>query len=203
MSPRTYQSVQRQATVEETRGRIIRAVHTLLGADGDVHGFTVDAVAREANVARMTVYYQFGSKAGLLEALCDYLAERGRMEQLSQAFRHADGRAALAQFVATFGQFWEADRAVTRRLRGFAALDPEFALVVRARDERRRAGLRVLVERLAKEYGHPAPAQCEQVVDVLYTLIGFEYFDILAGDQRPLTEVIPLVQRLAELALAL
>ncbi len=50
--------------------------------EGGLFGFTVDAVAREAGVARMTVYYQFGSKAGLLEAIFDSLAVRGGAEEL-------------------------------------------------------------------------------------------------------------------------
>jgi AcrR family transcriptional regulator len=36
--------------------------------------FSVEAVARQAGVARMTVYYQFGSRRGLLEGICDSLA---------------------------------------------------------------------------------------------------------------------------------
>jgi AcrR family transcriptional regulator len=49
----------------------------------------------------MTVYYQFGSKAGLLEALLDDLAARGEIgERLARAFQRPDARAVLAGFVA-------------------------------------------------------------------------------------------------------
>jgi AcrR family transcriptional regulator len=36
--------------------------------------FSIEAMALQADVARMMVYHQFGSKIGLLEALCDTLA---------------------------------------------------------------------------------------------------------------------------------
>ena len=39
----------------------------------------IDAVARQAGVARMTVYYQFESKKGLLEALLDDTHDVGLM----------------------------------------------------------------------------------------------------------------------------
>src|SRR5262249_35010278 len=71
MSPRPYRLGQRQAAAEQTRARILAAARELLVASAGFSGFSVEAVARQAGVARMTVYYQFGSKPGLLEALYD------------------------------------------------------------------------------------------------------------------------------------
>lgn len=203
MSPRPYRLGQRQATTEQTRARIIAAARELLVASNGFSGFSIDAVARQADVARMTVYYQFGSKIGLLEALSDSLAAHGGMEQLAAAFRRPDPLDALAEYIAVFGRFWNSDRLVTRRLRALAALDPDFEQVVRARDEWRRGGLRVIVQRLVEKYGRPAPEAFDEAVDVLYTLIGFECFDTLAGPTRNLEEIAPVVQRLARSALGL
>ncbi len=58
----------RQATTSETRTRILAAARELLAASGAA-GFSIEAVAQQADVARMTVYYQFGSKPGLLEMI--------------------------------------------------------------------------------------------------------------------------------------
>lgn len=203
MSPRPYRLGQRQATTEQTRARIIAAARELLVASNGFSGFSIDAVARQADVARMTVYYQFGSKIGLLEALSDSLAVHGGMEQLAAAFRSPDPLDALTEYIAVFGRFWNSDRLVTRRLRALAALDPDFEQVVRARDERRREGLRVIVRRLVEKYGQPAPVAFDEAVDVLYTLISFECFDTLAGPTRNLEEIAPVVQRLARAALGL
>jgi len=75
--------------------------------------------------------------------------------------------------------------------------------VIRARDERRRQGLSVIVQRIIAQYGRPTPGAFDESVNVLYTLISFETFDTLAGPTRSLEEVTPVVQRLARAALDL
>ena len=203
MSPRPYRLGQRQATTEQTRARIITAARELLIASDGFSGFSIDAVARQADVARMTVYHQFGSKIGLLEALSDSLAAHGGMEHLANAFRRPEPLDALDEYITVFSRFWDSDRLVTRRLRALAALDADFEQVIRARDERRRQGLRVIVQRLVEKHGRPAPEAVEEVVNVLYTLIGFECSDTLAGATRSIEEVTPIVRRLAHAALGL
>ena len=86
MAPRPYNLGQRQASAEETRRRIVAAARDLLADESGPPGFTVDTVARRAGVARMTVYHQFRSKRGVLEALFDDLANRGLMPHLRPAF---------------------------------------------------------------------------------------------------------------------
>jgi AcrR family transcriptional regulator len=149
----------------------------------------------------MTVYYQFGSKIGLLEALSDDLATRGEMERLPEAFQQPDPLDALLLFIALFGRFWASDRLVTRRLRGLATVDPDFEHVIRGRDERRRTGLRVIVWRLSERRGTPAPEDVDAVVAILHTLTSFESFDTLAGADRGPEDVVPLVQQLARATL--
>jgi AcrR family transcriptional regulator len=91
MSPRPYRLGQRQAATELTRASILNAARELLMSSNGYSHFSIDAVARQADVARMTVYHQFGSKIGLLEGLCDSLAASGGMEQLATAFRQTEG----------------------------------------------------------------------------------------------------------------
>ena len=64
MSPRPYRLGQRQVLTEQTRERILTATRELLMTSDGFSGFSIDAVARQADVARMTVYHQFGSKLG-------------------------------------------------------------------------------------------------------------------------------------------
>jgi AcrR family transcriptional regulator len=203
MSPRPYQLGQRQAATAQTRIRIINAARELLIASDGFSGFSIEMIARRADVARMTVYHQFGSKSGLLEALCDSLAASGGMDQIATAFRQPEPLEALNHYILVFSRFWEVDRLVMRRLRALAALDPDFEQVIRARDEWRRRGVRAITQRLAEQHMLSPTEPLDETVDILFTLISFETFDTLAGSTRSIEEVAPLVSRLAQAALNL
>jgi AcrR family transcriptional regulator len=147
-------------------------------------------------VARATVYYQFGSKPGLLEAVCDDLAEAGRLSELADAFMESDANAAWRGFVGAFGRFWDADRPVMRRLRALAQLDPEVAGVIAARDQRRRQGIEVLLRRLLDQ--SLSAERREAIARRLFALTSFETFDTLAGAERSLLDVVPEVVEMTE-----
>lgn len=194
MSPRPYRMGQRQADVDGTRARIVEAARAQLTEKGTL---SLDAVARRADVARATVYYQFGSKTGLLEAVCDALAEQGGMARIVEAFTLPDPWPAVDRFVEVMGGFWAVDRVCTRRLRALAALDEEVGRVVRERDARRREGAEVLTGRLD---GVPQDAAA-----VLFVLTGFETYDALAGENvgldGDLRAAVPAVTRMVRGAL--
>ena len=217
MSPRPYRMGQRQAIVEETRARVLAAARAVLTDPSGYKAFTVDAVAQAADVARPTVYYQFGSKRGLIEALCDNLAAEGRMDDLAAAFSEPDPMVGLERLVAVFAQFWACDRAVTRRLRALAALDPDIGHVIGARDERRRQALGVLIGRMDAGSMQPAIRDTSATVAVLAALTSFETFETIAGadgsadgsadggdaDGRVADEVARVVVRLLPTVLAM
>jgi AcrR family transcriptional regulator len=203
MSPRPYNPGQRQANTEQTRLRIIHAARELLMAPDGYSRFSIEAVARQADVARMTVYYQFGSKIGLLEALSDYLATNGRLDQLPSVFCRPEPLEVLEAYINIFAHFWEVDRMVIRRLLALAALDPDFAQVFLTRDNLRLQGTRVIVTRIAEKYGQPTSESLEEVVRAIYTLSSFGSFDTLAGPTCSIEEVAPLVFKLAQAALHL
>lgn len=199
MSPRRYDLGKRREQIDQTRQQVLDAARSLLAGTASYTAFTFDAVARQADVARATVYYQFGSKAGLLEALCDALAEAGQMSDLAGAFADPDPLEALGRFVACFGRFWSADRLAMRRLRALAALDPDVGAVISARDQRRREGLEVLVGRFRE--AQLTAAEPGRAVRVLMALTSFETFDALALPDQELTSAVPVVLQLAEAAL--
>ena len=196
MSPRPYQIGKRQDQIDESRQRVIDAARALLAEATSFSNFTVDAVAKRANVARATVYYQFQSKSGLLEALCDALAEAGTMSDLASTFMNPDPVEAMSLFIRCFGSLWDVDRLVMRRLRSLAALEREVGVVISARDERRRSGLSVLVARLNDH--DLLSCEPDEAVRMLFSLTSFETFDALAGPDRELTEVAQSVLLLAE-----
>jgi AcrR family transcriptional regulator len=201
MNPRPYQLGKRQDQIDESRRRIIDVATSLLAEAGSYRAFTVEAVAKRADVAKATIYYQFGSKTGLLEALCDALAEAGQMSDLAKVFTNPDPVEALRAFVACFGRFWDADRLAMRKLRALAALDPEVRAVIAARDQRRRMGLGVLVGRLVEGSDVSESVDPELRVRMLHSLTSFETFDALANPDQALTDVVGDVTWLVEAAL--
>ncbi len=201
MSPRKYKIDKRRAAAEQTRSRILQAARELIMASSVPP--SIDAVAAQAGVARMTVYYQFGSKAGLLEALFDELGGRYFRSELPRVMSQGEPLQALADLIELFLTFWSAERLVTRRIRGMAALDSEFEESLRGRDERRKLLLRTILSRITQKYGKPSSEVFEQSVDLLYALTSFATFDAMAGDDGKAADVVPLVQRLARLALDL
>ena len=86
---------------QETRDRIIGAVRDLL-AEGAFHESTVDEVASRAGVSRATLYQHFGTRLGLVDAMCEAFDENPALI----ALREADG---LDDFVARVVEFWAAE----------------------------------------------------------------------------------------------
>src|SRR4051812_45886028 len=187
VSPRQYQLGQRQSDIDEGRRCMLDAARDLLAESTSYSAFTVDGVAKRANVARATVYYQFGSKTGLLEALCDDLAVRGGMGDLARPFTDPDSTEALSLLVGAFVRFWSADRLVMRRLRALAALDPDVAAVIGLRDERRQLALNALLAR-RDDIADPTHA-----ARVAYMLTSFESYDALLGDRKRNAEIVPTI----------
>jgi len=192
---------QRDAATEKTRERILESARQLLLAE-DFSGFTMEAVARKADVSRLTVYYQFDSKAGLLEALYNYLALRGGVHQLAEVFSKGnDALQTLRGFIEVFARFWTSDRDAIRRLHAMGAIDSEIGRGLRERNERRRKGLRVIVERYCLTYPPLSPLQQPVAIDTLHMLTSFETFDALSVSGRREADVFQTVLKLSYNAL--
>ncbi len=181
----------RTTTSDATRTRILDAARELCVEQG-FSRFTMDGVAERAGVSRLTVYYQFGSKADLLEALLDHVAGRGRIDRLPEAFREADPLVGLSRFIEVFCGFWASDPVAIQRIRGWAMIEPELEAVL-ARDAWQWKGLDVLVRRIAKQHGKPTPEEVPGLVDVLHALLSPESYEKLAAGKRGPDEVARLL----------
>jgi AcrR family transcriptional regulator len=140
--------------------------------------FTIDAVAELADVARMTVYHQFGSKPGLIAALSDDLASRGGIGRLPEAFMAPDPMAGLEILIHVFMHLWESERLVVQRLRALSALDPDFT-DHEDRNQRRRHAITVLLRRLS-----PPPRDIDDKADLLTAMTSFESYETLIASGR-------------------
>jgi len=188
--PRTYNSELRSAAAEETRARIVASARAVFAA-GEV-AFSLDGVARHAGVTRLTVYNQFESRRGLLEAVFDDMAEEGGLFGLPSVLAHSDPDEALRRFVTVFCRFWNQYGSVVPRFAAVAKLDDEIAESLRERTERRRMGLTALVRRLDIS---AASAQAD-LVDILFALTSFEFYEALNVRNRSVKTIERLTQRL-------
>jgi AcrR family transcriptional regulator len=188
---RPYCSSRRAAAADETRARIVAAARTLLGGGKDLPVFSMDGVARQAGVTRLTVYNQFESKRGLLEAVFDDIARQGGLFDLPSVFAEADASKTLRRFVSVFCRFWVSHGTVVRKLAALTKLDDEIAESLRQRSERRRQALTVLTGRLL-----PGTGRVDDLVDVLFALTSFEMFDALSARRRSAKSVEALIQAL-------
>jgi AcrR family transcriptional regulator len=191
-SRKPYRSDRRDAAADVTRTRIVAASRRLLTGGKDLPAFSLDAVAREAGITRLTVYNQFASKRGLVEAVFDDIAERGGLFELRSVMADADVMSSLRRVVAVFCRFWASHDRALAKLAGMTKLDRDIAASLKQRTERRRQVLTVLVERL------PRVRQPADLVDVLFTLTSFETFEALSVRQRSAAAVEALVWQLVE-----
>jgi AcrR family transcriptional regulator len=196
VSPRVYKSPRRDAAAARTRRRIVAAAATILGAAEGIGGFSLEAVAKKANVTRLTVYNQFGSRRVLLEAVFDERAARGGLHRIADVMAGSDPQAALRQIIAIFCDFWSFDPRALGLLHAAGANDPEFEASVRERNERRRRLLSVLVRRMAEDRQW-RPKTISDLVDVLFALTSFSFFSQLTAAGRSAKAACHLIQELA------
>ena len=197
MPRRAYVSSVRTAAAAEKRDRVIEAAARSLREDAGISSFSLDNVAKAAGVTRLTVYNQFGSRRGLLEAVFDDIARRGGLEAIAGAMAMAYPQAALDRLVEIFCGFWQHDPAIGR-LHEAMAIDPEFAAALIERNERRRKGLTVLVERIA---GKSASRRARRdAVDTIFALTSYAMFAMLSPG-RSANDTCRLVQSACRAAL--
>ncbi|MDT3445081.1 MULTISPECIES: TetR/AcrR family transcriptional regulator [unclassified Pseudofrankia] len=180
MATRRYEQRLRAQSAEQTRRRILDTVYDQLPKIP-----SVDAVARQAGVARSTVYLVFGSRAGLFDALLRDVSERGGFADLVLAVQDPDPLTHLRGAVVANTRIYGRQRDALVALRAEAA-SLEGAL--ERMEQGRLGGLIHLANRL-DEHGLLAVAK-DVAVDVLWTLTGFEAFDALhTGRGLPVDDV--------------
>ncbi len=149
---------------------------------------TLDAVAQRAGVARSTVYVQFGSRAGLFEAVAERLLVRIGFERLGAAVRLPHPKLALREALRESVRLYAAERDVSRALWSWAALDPDAGRAIDILDGGRADGTRHLVRRLASTGALRHGLSVAEGSDALYVLTSFDAFDTLyteAGSRSP------------------
>ncbi len=183
MSPRKYRLERRQAAVDSTRSAILAAARELVAEIGLES--SVGKVAELAGVSRITVYNQFGSKAGLLEALA---VQAGPGPTPTSAVgSDPDPRDELRRRIEVSCAAWASDPRLHRQLQGhrqWQGEESEFD--------------RTLAERLAgRDHLRPG-CSIKEAEDVIGILTSFPVFDRLhKGGRRSNSAVAEILMRMA------
>jgi AcrR family transcriptional regulator len=202
VSSRPYEQRARADAAEETRRRILDAVHQRL-RDAPAQPVSIDQVGRIAGVARSTVYLIFGSRAGLFEAFGADLWNRTGLPSLTQAVGAAEPRDHLRGAVRASVRMFLAERDVYRALFSMAALDAEaVGGMVTTMEDDRAGGVAHLVRRLSEADLLRQDVTVERATHVLWLLTSFDAYDLAAtGSGLAPDQVADLVITIAERAL--
>lgn len=174
---RSYRQAARADSADQTREEILNALEARLRAQPALP-LSVDLVAKDAGVARSTVYSVFGSKAGLFEAFVTQLYARAGLDRLAEAVRVRDARLHLRAGIRAASELFAADLTVFRTLFAMSALDEQsVGGALAAMEENRRGGMEHLVTRLAEDGVLRKNVPRSQAVTILWMLCSFEAFD--------------------------
>lgn len=175
---RPYRLGLREATVRRHRARILNAARKVFSEAG-YHGAVMEEVALRAGVSRKTVYYQFGSKLGILDALLSDLEAAAELGQRVQLIMRKPARHALAEYFREVCLFWNRNQAVMRVIIGLAATDADARKVVEMHDGARRRRLesfvRILSGRGELAKGYPKSL----AIDLMWLLSSFASYEHL------------------------
>jgi AcrR family transcriptional regulator len=170
-----------------SRERILAAVRSLL-EEGTFHETTVEQVAERAGVSRATLYAQFGSRLGLVDAMCEGFAANPALVAI-RATTDID------LWFDRVVDFWSSEEQVLAQLYGAAAVDPAARDLVE-RQWRDRHGE---VEALLRAHGRVSPDALAAVA----VLSSFEtYLELRRRLGMPKHEVVAILQRQARALLA-
>jgi AcrR family transcriptional regulator len=181
VAAREYRLGRRQAEVDRTRRRILAAAHELVSELGPQS--SLGKVAQRAGVSRITVYNQFRSKAGLLDALS---AESGRRPaDGARGDTATDPREDLKLRIGHACAAWAADSRLHRQLGGRAQGE-------RSEDDH------ALAQRLAANDCLRPGCSIKEAEDVIGILTSFPTFDRLHNEgRRSVAGVAEILLRMA------
>ena len=178
MDKRQYVQKARAELTDATRRRILDVARATLER-GPLGALRVDEVARQAGVARSTVYVLFGSRSGLFDALARYLRDEAGFETLIAASRLPDAmenlRASQRAAVNVYAQMPD----LARALFTLGAIDPDAVAAVAAIEDGRRPGMAYLAGALRAQGYLRDGVSVEEATDILTVITSFQSFDEL------------------------
>ena len=176
---RTYEQKARAETAAKTRRRILDGVYACVRDEPSTPP-SVGKIARQAGVARSTVYLVFGSRAGLFDAFAEELWQRSGLPNLQDAVNVPDARDGVLGGIRAGVDIFATDRDVFNALFAMTKLDPDATggAVVRI-EERRAEGMAWASRRLARQKQLKPGVSAGRAAHVLWLVASFDAFDML------------------------
>ncbi|HXH07098.1 MAG TPA: helix-turn-helix domain-containing protein [Vicinamibacterales bacterium] len=182
-----YVARRRRRRRNTSRERILAAVRSLL-EEGAFHETTVEEVAERAGVSRATLYNHFGSRLGLVDAICESFDANPALV----AVRQTDD---LDPWLERVVDFWSSEEKALAQLYGAAAVDPAARSFVERQTRDRYGEVRRLLGALGRDDGDALAA--------LVVLSSFEtYVELRRRLGTPKSQVVAILQRQARALLA-
>lgn len=182
-SGRSYRSPVRQRQADATRARITAAAHRLLLTHGYA-GMTIDAIAKEAEVAAPTVYAAFGSKTGILRELLDRARfGPGFAELVQQAMETSDPLERLRMVARIARTVYESESALVDLLRGAGVVAPELAALEKEGEDHRYEAQEPNIKLLIQSGKLRPDLDATQARDVMWSLTTRELYRMLVRER--------------------
>jgi AcrR family transcriptional regulator len=199
MATRKYEQTLRAENAAFTRRRILDAVGQRL-REAPTEQPSLERVAQIANVARSTIYADFGSRSGLFDAFVLDLWERTGLSSLEEAVASDDAREHLRAGIAAASRMKGQELAIYRVLHAMDRLDPQSAGgAVRHMEADRRAGMEALVKHLKQAGELRTGMSVNDAVNRLWVLTSFESLDhLMSGRGLSVNRAISTLVAMAE-----
>jgi AcrR family transcriptional regulator len=156
--------------------------------DGTFHARTVGEVAERAGVSRATLYGHFGSRLGLVDAMCESFDANPALVALRQTTD-------LDSWLERVVEFWSSEEQVLAQLYGAAAVDPAAHDLVERQTRDRHGELKTLLRALGRDD--------PEALAGLAILTSFEtYLELRRRLAKPKRQVIAFLRQQARKLLA-
>ena len=171
-----YRSVTKRRGIDATvnRDRILAATEEVI-REGRFATATVADIAERAEVSRATVFSQFGSKLGILEALAVRCSGGPQMLAIREAVALDDATRVLDALVEATCEHWEIQGHILLTLKAVSELEPgALTLIDEQRVDQRDSVARVVDTMRAA--GPTGPLSRAQLIGAMHLLTSVESF---------------------------
>lgn len=176
---RPYRSRRRTRQAEATRAAILEAAQSLFVQRGYAVT-TMETIAQEADVAVQTVYWAFGSKRAILQAVLDRWRTTAEIDETYSALMaERDPVRQLRLSVRISRNTGEKVGEVTEMLRAAGAADAELRVLWHELNEDRRNGIRGFIQTLADRGLLKHDLDVERATTIHWTMVSQEVYRLL------------------------